>query len=120
MGRVRAWATRTPEFERRAAFALLASVALHDRDLPDAVFTRTLPLMERAATDERNFVKKGVLWALRGVGARSPGLRRAAVALATSLAEAEQPSARWIGKAALREMAGKASRAAKASGRAGG
>lgn len=123
MGRVRAWATRTPEFERRAAFALLASVALHDRALPDAVFARTLPLMKRAATDERNFVKKGVLWALRGVGARSPGLRRAAVALATSLAEAEQPSARWIGKAAMREMAGKAGkarRAAKASGPAGG
>jgi len=104
MGRVRAWATRKAEFERRAAFALLASVALHDRGLPDAPFERTLPLIARAATDERNFVKKGVLWALRGVAGRSPALRGKSVALATRLAAAASPSARWVGKEALRAM----------------
>ena len=61
------------EYVKRAAFALLASVALHDKDASDdAIPARCLPLIEKAATDERNFVKKGVNWALRGVGDRSP------------------------------------------------
>jgi 3-methyladenine DNA glycosylase AlkD len=106
MGRVHAWATRKPEIEKRAAFALLASVALHDRQSPDAPFARTLPLIARAATDERNFVKKGVLWALRGVGGRSPALHAKAVALASTLAESPSESARWIGREARRELTG--------------
>lgn len=120
MGRVRAWATRKPEIERRAAFALLASVALHDRELPDAVFRRTLPLMARAASDERNFVKKGVLWALRGVGGRSPALHAQSVALATRLAASASPSAQWIGKAASRELGSAAARKRLARQRAAG
>ena len=108
MDRVRAWATRKPEFERRASFALLASVALHDRMAPDAPFARTLPLIARAATDERNFVKKGVLWALRGIGGRSPALHAQSVALASKLAESTSESARWIGREARRELTGAA------------
>src|SRR5215510_2151800 len=54
------WATRREEFVRRAAFALLASVALHDKEAADKPFVRCLPLIERAAQDDRNFVKKGV------------------------------------------------------------
>lgn len=101
--RVRAWATRQAEFVRRAAFALLASLALHDTSADDAAFAACLPLIERAASDERNFVKKGVSWALRAVGARSAALHAACVELAEALAAAEG-AARWVGKDALRDL----------------
>ena len=68
------WSTRREEFVKRAAFALLASVALHDK-APDAPFERSLALIERAATDDRNFVKKAVSWALRTIGHRNAALR---------------------------------------------
>jgi 3-methyladenine DNA glycosylase AlkD len=100
-----AWAKRRPEFQRRAAFALLASVALHDKAAPDATLARYFPLIEAAATDDRNFVKKAVSWALRGLGRRRGGaLAAPAVTLARRLAAAPEPAARWIGKDALREL----------------
>lgn len=92
------------EFVRRAAFALLASLALHDKNAPDAPFLERLPLIERAATDERNFVKKGVSWALRGIGHRNRVLNTAALNLARRLSTSENAAARWIGKDALRDM----------------
>ncbi len=100
-----AWAKRRPEFQRRAAFALLASVALHDKAAPDATLARFFPLIEAAATDDRNFVKKAVSWALRGLGRRRGGaLTAPALTLARRLAAAPEPAARWIGKDALREL----------------
>ena len=102
--KIEQWSGRRGEFVKRAAFALLASVALHDRTTPNAPFLRALPLIERAAIDDRNFVKKGVSWALRGVGRRNPQLNAAAIAVARRLAAASEPSARWIGKDALREL----------------
>jgi len=101
--RVRAWAPKRSEFVRRAAFALLASLALHDRSTDDAAFVACLPLIEAAASDERNFVKKGVSWALRGVGARSRALHAASIELAERLAAAG-PAERWVGKDALRDL----------------
>jgi 3-methyladenine DNA glycosylase AlkD len=102
--KVRQWGARREEFVKRAAFALLACLALHDRQAPDAAFARLLPLVERAAEDDRNFVKKGVLWALRAVGMRNKCLNAAAAASARRLAASEEPSARSIGKSALREL----------------
>ena len=84
------WGVRKEEFVKRAAFALLASVALHDKSTPDAPFKKTLKLIERAARDERNFVKKGVSWALRSVGERSPDLYDATLASARRLAESRR------------------------------
>ncbi len=110
-GRVEKWAGRREEFVKRAAFALLASLALHDRSSGDEVFLRCLPLVERAAADERNFVKKGVLWALRGVGERGPALHAAAIELATRLAAVPAAAPRWVGKSALRELSSPAARA---------
>ena len=104
--KIRQWSSRREEFVKRAAFALLASVALHDKKGPDAPFLATLPLIERAAIDERNFVKKGVSWALRGVGRRSRTLHGPSVALARTLAASESRAARWVGKDALRELTG--------------
>jgi 3-methyladenine DNA glycosylase AlkD len=105
LGKIRQWARRRPEFVKRAAFALLASAALKNKDITTAEFLKTLALIENAATDERNFVKKAVNWALRGVGERNPELNRAAVALARKLGSAAEPAPRWIGKDALRQLA---------------
>lgn len=97
------WSGRREEFVRRAAFALLASLALHDKPAEDEKFLRTLPLIEAAAADERNFVKKGVSWALRAIGGKkSPALRAAARELAGRLAASSDKSARWIGKEAMK------------------
>jgi 3-methyladenine DNA glycosylase AlkD len=103
--KVEQWATLNEEFGRRAAFALLASLALHGHG-EDADFRRGLALIEAAATDERNFVKKGVNWSLRAIGSkRSPALRAAARKLAERLAAQADKTARWIGKDALRAFA---------------
>ena len=104
-GKIRQWSTKRGEFEKRAAFALLASVALHDRQAPDEEFLRCLPLAENAATDDRNFVKKGVVWALRLLGERSRALNVATLDLVRRLAESDDRTARSIGKEVIRELA---------------
>ena len=100
------WSRRRDEFVKRAAFALLASVALHDKRTGDEPFLQSLALVERGASDGRNFVKKGVSWALRGIGRRNQALNVAAVELARRLAESPEAGARWVGKDALRELTG--------------
>jgi len=102
---VKKWSARKGEFQKRAAFALLASLAGHDKSASDERFLRSLVLVERAASDERNFVKKGVSWALRRMGTRSPALTKACREMAERLAASKEPSARWIGKDALRDFA---------------
>jgi 3-methyladenine DNA glycosylase AlkD len=79
-------------------------VALHDKSSGDEPFLRCLPLVERSATDERNFVKKGVSWGLRRVGRRNLDLHAAAVAVARRLSASPEPAARWVGKDALRDL----------------
>jgi 3-methyladenine DNA glycosylase AlkD len=102
--KVERWSNRRKEFEKRAAFALLASLALHDKRAGDEAFARTLPLIERAASDDRNFVKKAVSWALRSIGRRNAALRVSASALARRLAGSADPAPRWVGKDALRDL----------------
>ena len=102
--KVEAWSNKKGEFARRASFALLASLALHDKRSPDAPFLACFPLIEAAATDDRNFVKKAVSWALRGIGARNPVLHARAIELARELAASEDSTARWIGKDTLRDL----------------
>jgi 3-methyladenine DNA glycosylase AlkD len=97
------WAARRDEFVKRAAFALLASLALHDKKASDDEFLR-LPLIEQAASDGRNFVKKAVNWALRQIGKRNLALNAAAVVVAQRLATSAGPTVRWVGKDALREL----------------
>jgi 3-methyladenine DNA glycosylase AlkD len=100
------WADDPAEFVRRTAFALLASLALHDKQAGDEPFLARLRLMEAAATDDRNFVKKGVSWALRAIGGRSnPALRAAARNLADRLAASPDKSAKWIGRDARKAFA---------------
>jgi 3-methyladenine DNA glycosylase AlkD len=102
--KVEQWSRKRDEFVRRAAFALLAGLALHEKGAPDEPFLRALPLIEDAAVDERNFVKKGVSWALRSVGQRNAVLHAASIDLARRLADSAQPAARWVGKDALRDL----------------
>ena len=102
--KVAQWSRRRDEFGKRAAFALLACLALHDKEADDEKFLDYLPLIERAADDERNFVKKGVSWALRLIGRRGVQLNAAAVALAQRLSVSPHASARWIGRDAFREL----------------
>ena len=104
--KIEQWNGRRDEFVKRAAFALLASVALHDKIAPDEPFVRSLSLIERGASDDRNFVKKGVSWALRLVGRRNRALNAASVETARRLVDAPEASARWIGRDALRELTG--------------
>lgn len=101
----RAWVTRPEEFVKRAGLALIASLALHTKGGPDAPFLSALKLIEREATDERNFVKKGVSWAVRAIGQKkSAALRAAALRVAERLASSENAGARWAGKDALRAL----------------
>jgi 3-methyladenine DNA glycosylase AlkD len=103
---VDAWADDPAEFVKRTAFALLASLALHDKKSGDAPFLDRLPLIEAAASDERNFVKKGVSWALRSIGGKnSPILRRAARETADRLAASSDKTAKWIGRDAQKAFA---------------
>jgi 3-methyladenine DNA glycosylase AlkD len=102
--KIEQWSTHRDEFVKRASFALLASVALHDKAEKDAPFIKSLKLIERAADDDRNFVKKGVSWALRGIGHRNPQLRAAAMKTAEKLALSKVASARWIGKDTIRDL----------------
>jgi 3-methyladenine DNA glycosylase AlkD len=111
-GRIGAWATRPEEFVKRAAFALLACLALHDRERPEAAFASALPLCERAATDDRHLVKKAVSWALRAIGRRSGALRQATLDTARRLAASDDTAARWVGRDVLRDL-GRASTAAQ-------
>jgi 3-methyladenine DNA glycosylase AlkD len=104
--KVAQWHGRREEFVKRAAFALIASLALHDETATDAQFVESLAFVERAAADDRNFVKKGVSWALRVVGRRNVALHAAALATARRLAASAEPAARWTGKAAVRELTG--------------
>jgi 3-methyladenine DNA glycosylase AlkD len=102
--KIRQWSRREEEFVRRAAYALIACLAWHDKDAPDVVFTGFLPIIKRGATDERNFVKKSVNWALRSIGKRNPRLNRAAVSTAKEISRLDSKSARWIGADAIREL----------------
>jgi 3-methyladenine DNA glycosylase AlkD len=102
--KVRPWAASPREFVRRAGFVLMACLAAHDKAAPDKNFLALLPLIEKGARDERNFVKKGVNWALRAIGRRNRALNAAALAVAKRLASSDEAACRWVGKDALREF----------------
>jgi 3-methyladenine DNA glycosylase AlkD len=99
-----AWSGRRGEFVKRASFAMIASAAVKDREAPPQRFLDYLPLIDREAVDGRNFVRKGVSWALRQIGKRDAELHARAIELARKLAET--PETRWVGRDALRELDG--------------
>jgi 3-methyladenine DNA glycosylase AlkD len=102
--KVEAWSKRKEEFVKRAAFALLWGLTVHDKQAENEKFVKGLALIQAGATDERHYVKKAVNMALRATGKRNPELRAAALATARKLALLTSESARWVGRDALREL----------------
>ena len=98
------WTTRKPEFEKRAAFSLMAYLAVHDKKADDVKIAAFLPLIEKHSDDGRNFVKKAVNWALRQIGKRNHELNELAIETAERIKRQDSPPARWIASDALREL----------------
>jgi 3-methyladenine DNA glycosylase AlkD len=98
------WSQREEEFEKRAGFVLMARLAGSDKKADDARFEAFFPLIEGAGDDPRNFVKKAVNWALRGIGKRSLALNRKAIAVAEAMREQDSRPSRWVAADALREL----------------
>ena len=109
--KARQWASSPREFVKRGSFALMACLALHDKAAPDENFEAFLPLLEKGARDERNFVKKAVSWALRAIGRRSRNLHAASLQVAERPARSKLASCRWVGRDAQRDLAGAKARA---------
>jgi len=104
------WSEREEEFVKRAGFALMAKLSWSDKKASDEDIAGFLPVIEREADDERNFVKKAVNWALRQIGKRDRALNAMAIESARRLAATGSRSARWIASDALRELEGEAVR----------
>ncbi len=98
------WSSREEEFVKRAGFVLMARLAVSDKKADDEQFERFLPLIKREATDNRNFVKKAVNWALRQVGKRNLTLNRKAIETAKEIQKMDSRSAKWIASDAIREL----------------
>ena len=98
------WSAREEEFVKRTAFALIACLAWHDKDASDQAFTKYFPVIKNGSTDERNFVKKAVNWALRNIGKRNIELNQAAIQVAREIQAVDSKSARWIASNAIREL----------------
>jgi 3-methyladenine DNA glycosylase AlkD len=104
--KIHQWSDRNEEFVKRTAFSLIAEISAHDKKMPDGEFEQFFPIIKKAATDERNFVKKAVNWALRNIGKRNRALNRRAIEVAKEIRKMDSKSARWIAAGALRELTG--------------
>jgi 3-methyladenine DNA glycosylase AlkD len=100
------WCRRDELYVRRAGYAMIAWLAVHDKQAPDRRFTAPLKLIRAAAVDERPLVKKAVNWALRQIGKRNLRLNARAIELAAELSRSNSPAARWVANDALRELTG--------------
>ncbi|OGM11246.1 DNA alkylation repair protein, partial [Candidatus Woesebacteria bacterium RBG_16_39_8b] len=104
------WSKKNEEFVKRAGFALMATIAWHDKDAPDSKFVKFFPHIKKGSTDERNYVKKAVNWALRNIGKRNKTLNKRAIQVAKEIQSANRrtnsKSARWIAADAIRELTG--------------
>jgi 3-methyladenine DNA glycosylase AlkD len=104
VSRAKEWCRREAEYEKRAGFALMAELAVHDKNATDQVFLDFLPLIIGGASDKRNFVKKAVNWSLRQIGKRNLKLNKAAAKTALKIRKMESGSAKWVASDALREL----------------
>ena len=102
--KARQWSGSPREFVKRGGFVLMACLALHDKTAPDKPFLAFLSLIEKGAMDDRNFVSKGVNWALRSIGGRNRKLKAAALDVARRLSQSPDAAPRWVGKDALRQL----------------
>ena len=100
------WSRREEEFVKRAGFTLMAALAVHDKKAADEDFLKFLPIIKGESTDDRNFVKKAVNWALRQIGKRNLNLNKIAIKTAEEIQQIDSKSARWIAADAIRELTG--------------
>jgi 3-methyladenine DNA glycosylase AlkD len=112
------WTGREQEYVKRAGFVLRAALAVHDKKAPNERFEAFFPYIVKHATDERNFVKKAVNWALRQIGKRNRSLNRLAIRAAQDIRQIDSRAARWIASDALRELTSDAVQARLLVGRA--
>ncbi|MDO9486526.1 MAG: DNA alkylation repair protein [Actinomycetota bacterium] len=98
------WAGSKGEFVKRAAFALLWSLALHDKAAPDELFIHGLELVAREANDDRNFVTKAIAMSMRAIGRRNEVLAQATLDLAAQLLSADDRSSQRLGRTAWKEL----------------
>jgi len=101
------WSNREEEFVKRAGFVLMAALSVHDKSAVDDEFLIFLHIIKREATDERNYVKKAVNWALRQIGKRNSTLNKKAIETAKEIQKLGSKSARWIASDAVRELTSK-------------
>lgn len=102
--KARQWCRRDGEFVKRAGFAMITALTVHDKTAADKKFLQFLPIIERESGDERNFVKKAVNWALRQIGKRNKNLNKSAIEAAKRIQKMDSKSAKWIASDALREL----------------
>ncbi|MFQ5942452.1 MAG: DNA alkylation repair protein [Anaerolineales bacterium] len=102
--KIHEWSVREEEFVKRAAYALIAGLAWHDKQAPDDQFIGYLPVIKNGAGDDRNFVKKAVSWALRHIGKRNLALNKAAITTAKEIQLVDSKAARWIASDVIREL----------------
>lgn len=107
-GKAVQWSGRDEEFVKRAGFVLMATLAVHAKRANDEEFIMFLPIIKRESTDERNYVKKAVNWALRQIGKRSIALNNKAIDAAEQIQRTNSKSAKWIASDALRELTSEA------------
>ncbi len=104
--KINEWSSRKPEFEKRAAFATMASYCMADKKAKNEVYEAFFPLLIREATDDRIYVKKAVNWALRSIGKRNKDLNKSAIQVAYKISEIDAIAAHWIAKDAIKELTG--------------
>jgi 3-methyladenine DNA glycosylase AlkD len=98
------WSVREEEFVKRTSYAMIACLAWHDKEASNDAFIQYFPVIVAGATDDRNFVKKAVNWALRNIGKRNQALNKEAIKVAKEIQAIDSKSARWIASNAIREM----------------
>ncbi|AGK61709.1 putative DNA alkylation repair enzyme [Archaeoglobus sulfaticallidus PM70-1] len=102
------WCQSDCEFTKRAGFALMAKLAISDKKADDRKFEQFFPIIKREASDNRNYVKKAVSWALRQIGKRNPDLNKKAIETAKEIQKINSRSAKWIASDAIRELTSEA------------
>jgi len=98
------WSSRKEEFQKRAGFVMMAVLAVHDKEADDEIFLEFLDRIEEESSDDRNFVKKAVNWALRQIGKRNRSLHKSAIKASGRIKLQDSKTARWIANDALREF----------------
>lgn len=98
------WSEREEEYVKRAAFTLMAVLAVHDKAARDVKFEQFFPVLVAQAGDKRNYVKKAVNWALRQIGKRNMALNLKTLDLAREMIDSDAKSAQWIARDAIREL----------------